>query len=510
LIYLFSLLCASYDSPHVSLFSRFSFSRLFPHPQQDQYYRVSSWVSPASVLAWQLALAIRRSRPDNVWLAVLGLTDALLQERLLSADYEALAELFTTPIEGFRERRDVQRHSDDPFGDAYGTGGDGGGTLLSVPVPGSISRSSELKFHLLRHWTLYDAMANAKHVATHLRIWTEQGTTELRAALARMRIPLAEARESYTLMKESVKASFRTHLDAFGQVLGLVDNEFPSFVRQHSSALLVSAADMVLALAALLETKPGTLPAYLLGRAANSHAAASAGIRAAAARAAARADGLLTEGTDGDASLLSPPSAAAAAAAGGPAGAAPSETLDSALRAPRQAFWMAYDALAPQTGIDTLRLGLALAVDVQCAIVRQGVAMVKKREIDMRALVHYAIVDSSPDLAIFSRPAALARLASFVLDLIALKKVSRPLVIAILIPAADAYLVLGANGLRNAPTRRGANAFGTAFRAAAAKVRARVRHDGFDASIVYVQRADLKKLIHQLIFVVTASVSLQV
>lgn len=327
-------------------------------------------------------------------------------------------------------------------------------------------------------------------------------------------------------MKDSTKSLLRRSLDAFGDDLGLDNRVYPSYTRQHSSSLVVSAFDACFALTALLETRPGALPSELVGAraAAGAPSATHAAVVKASQDAARRAADDDTDAAAANASAGNTAAAAVVASVGltpgrlalisslaGSSANAAAAAQAAALRPSRQCFWSAYDALAPTgPGADLLRLGIGLAIDVQRAIIRQGVAMIKKREVDMRTMVHQAIVDSSPDLALFTRPGALARLASFVQDLIAIKKVSRPLVVAFLIPAADAYIVLGTNSLRQAKTRRGANAFGAAFRAAAEKVRARVRQDGFDNSVVYVQKADLKNFLHQLIFTVSGSVTLTV
>lgn len=50
----------------------------------------------------------------------------------------------------------------------------------------SIRSTEELRFTLLRHWTLYDAMFHSSYVAGKLGIWKERGRKRLTGLLAKM------------------------------------------------------------------------------------------------------------------------------------------------------------------------------------------------------------------------------------------------------------------------------------------------------------------------------------
>ena len=50
----------------------------------------------------------------------------------------------------------------------------------------SIRSTDELRFTLLRHWTLYDAMFHSSYVAGKLGIWKERGRKRLTGLLAKM------------------------------------------------------------------------------------------------------------------------------------------------------------------------------------------------------------------------------------------------------------------------------------------------------------------------------------
>jgi len=50
-------------------------------------------------------------------------------------------------------------------------------------VPGSenghVEESSEYRFYLYRHWSLYDSMYHSPYVAAKMNVWNNQGTAQL-------------------------------------------------------------------------------------------------------------------------------------------------------------------------------------------------------------------------------------------------------------------------------------------------------------------------------------------
>lgn len=62
--------------------------------------------------------------------------------------------------------------------------------------------------------------------------------------------------------------------------------------------------------------------------------------------------------------------------------------------------------------------------------------------------------------------------------------------------------------IRGETTRQGPNSFGAAFTEAAIRINARIRQEGFDTTVMQVQRDDLKAFLKQMLIVVTTSVAL--
>ena len=105
-------------------------------------------------------------------LAILGLTYQYVSSRISAQKYEAECGLFSDEVARLNPLPD---QADDPH------------ALLSVnPDDASIRSSVELRFALLRHWTLYDSMYHSSYVAGKLGLWKEKGKTKLSGLLAKM------------------------------------------------------------------------------------------------------------------------------------------------------------------------------------------------------------------------------------------------------------------------------------------------------------------------------------
>lgn len=109
------------------------------------------------------------------------------------------------------------------------------------------------------------------------------------------------------------------------------------------------------------------------------------------------------------------------------------------------------------SSIALLKKSLPLAKALHCAIIRQGTAILDKGTIRPLHKFRFTAVKEGPDLRIFSKPAALARLALWLMDATrdkwtekdtrkGLKVTSLPFVIAALNEEKGTYLVVGVTG----------------------------------------------------------------
>lgn len=311
-------------------------------------------------------------------------------------------------------------------------------SLVHVARRGAISYANEFRFMLLRHWTLYDSMYHSQYVATRLGIWTEQGRTKLKKFLTMMGLPLKDCKQNYCFMGDTHKQMLEQKVEEFKHRFNLNDIKFGSFYKQHGSNFEISAADMVYALSALLEQGP--------------------------------------DPTDDDADV---------------------DDDDEQLW--ERNFYRAYDALASDNVV-LLREGIDRSIKLQKAIVEQGIGMIKKKVLISSGPFRYAVLEESPHLDMFNKPLGLQKLALFLVDslLETIRKSVKPFVISAYCEKKGTYLVVGvpAPGSSSMGTRK--NTFGGAFRKAAETTGARIKHDGFESSIMEVQKDDLKDFMEYL------------
>lgn len=133
-----------------------------------------------------------------------------------------------------------------------------GSSPNSSPDDNSISPSEELRFVLLRHWNLYDAMLHSGYVAGRIGIWRDRGRKRLVGLLAKMGFSLAQCQQLYAHMDIDLKNTLRDKLDSIAPEYGLVEPTYPSFVRAFGYRIsALSAADAVEGIEALLQAATG-------------------------------------------------------------------------------------------------------------------------------------------------------------------------------------------------------------------------------------------------------------
>lgn len=159
-------------------------------------------------------------------------------------------------------------------------------------------------------------------------------------------------------------------------------------------------------------------------------------------------------------------------------------------------FHKAYDALAPTANAwDRVMDGMQSAIALQKAIVRQGASLLEGKAIVHTGPFRYCfLLRHAADVALFTNPLALSKLALFLQDVFEhQKKKPMSMVIGACNELTDTFLLVGV------PAQPGHdNTFGINFEKAAFDTNARIRLHTFDASIVELHQADLEPFIEHL------------
>lgn len=286
----------------------------------------------------------------------------------------------------------------------------------------SIRLSPEPRFLLVRHWSLYDSMLHSPYLSAKLHIWSENGRRRLHKLLAKMGVSLSQCKQSYTHMDMELKRGLRERLLKFAPVYGL-DGLVPpasqkgggkegwGFVRCWGWKACLSALDVCTVLGAILEVGDN--------KAAPGH------------------------GSDSDAASQLIPSGASEH---NPSSDAVAQEHVTAR------FWTAYDALG---SIDRITQHIPTAQLLHRAILRTGTSLIEKRQIRHLRAFRMAVVKEGPDVALFTHPGALVKLALWVAEAIGEMEGSKgarrggkggELVMAGLDETRDLYVVVGLGG----------------------------------------------------------------
>ncbi|KAJ1902554.1 DNA replication initiation factor cdc45, partial [Coemansia sp. IMI 209127] len=116
-----------------------------------------------------------------------------------------------------------------------------------------IIECGELKFPLLRHWSLSEAMRFSPYVATRLATWSSKGRARLDLLLAKLGLSKAEAQAPFLHLAPDLKQQLYRKMADIGADYDMSDSTYRGFVRNYGwRKSNISASDMVLALLALL------------------------------------------------------------------------------------------------------------------------------------------------------------------------------------------------------------------------------------------------------------------
>ncbi|KAG6379052.1 CDC45 family [Boletus reticuloceps] len=447
----------------------------------EKHYASGSWYSQsASATIYILATVLERADCDLLWLAILGLTYQYTTSRISRGFYEKYHAIYYD---------EVSRLNPLPAGVTTNID-----TITALgPDDLSIRSTEELRFTLLRHWTLYDAMFHSSYVAGKLGIWKERGRKRLTGLLAKMGFSIPQTQQLYAHMDIDLKHQLRSKLDAIAPEYGLVELTYPSFVRCFGyRAPPISAADAVEAVSALLDVAGGVRMELEVEGARHGGEWFGGGRvwegskntidEAYAIR--ERGQGIHTNGEGNE------------------------ETPDDAEERTEVSwwvrnFWAACDALAD---VVSLRDALALSMSLHRAIIRQGTSIIDKQDIRTMRSHRVVVLSQGPDLALFAHPGVLSRLALWLIDALRDKlpgtklargKKSLPFVLACLNERTQTYIVVGVMGsLELGDVTK--NEFGLAFINAKERCNARSSHNSFNTSILEIDQDDLKVFLEAL------------
>jgi len=316
---------------------------------------------------------------------------------------------------------------------------------------------------------LYDAMYYSRFVSSRLGIWKMGGREKLKTFMAQMGVSLKESQQNFCFMGLELKSRLREKIDEYAEEYGLSDIVYGSFTRFVGFGQVFSAADYAFAIMAELECgaisgfgelKDTMIPPRIQGPEAG------------------RVDEVQLEVRAERAKVM--------------------ESLGNERR-----FNAAYNIVSEQN-VEILRKCVSLSMEVQRAVIRQGIALVEQKKLTNAGKFRYAYIEnmSDGDIHYFHRPTLLAKLGLWLVEAAreAGKRQGRgklPIVLCVLNEIKGMYMCVGVT----CPSEFGLvekNSFGTAFKKAAAAVQVKSVHGGFETACIQVAKDDVTRFTESL------------
>ncbi|KAH7107552.1 CDC45-like protein [Auriculariales sp. MPI-PUGE-AT-0066] len=447
----------------------------------EKHYSMGTWHGQAtSGVVYALAVMLDRVDNDILWLAILGLTYQYTSGRISRDKYDAFHGLFHDEV--------ARLNPTAPSEQSQVLGAD----------DSSIRPVEELRFTLYRHWGLYDAMYHSAYVANKLGIWKDKGRKRLHGLLAKMGFSITQTQQLYVHMDIKLKRQLLDKLDNFAPEYNLVELTYPSFTRCHGyRSHALSAADVVEGVAALLDIAEGHRVEIDVDGA-RSGGEWFGGRRLWSVKNAPK-------WKDDERENVPP---GAAEQPGKQRGKDAATAGDDPAKRPVEYwvrnFWTAFDSLGD---LQQITQSLDLAKALHQAIIRQGTSIIDKGDVKKMRGHNVVILTQGPDLALFSVPGVLCRLALWLVEAMRdrvaedkskpKKRKCVPFVVACHEEASHKYVVVGVTAaLEFGDVRK--NQFGLAFLNAKEKCNARTRHGSFDTSVIEINPDDLRVFLETL------------
>ena len=364
----------------------------------EAYYSTGTeYGVPSSAIMYKLSQDLNRSSNDLLWLALVALTDHYVKDYMDHNTYSSIVQVYRQEVLG--------KNSDGPRYYVEEQIIDDVTTQVKVPISddGRIEFTEEYRFMLHRHWSLYDAMYYSRFVSSRLGIWKMDGKDKLNTFMARMGVSLKESKQKFSFMSNDLKDRLRDKIDEFADDYGLTDIVYGSFVRFVGFGNKFSAADYAFAITAALEVGNG-----LHGRAGMSMSFAKK------IAASGQVNGSGNGGANSNAIVSKN-------ASGGNEDESRALVLQEANKIERRRtedrFNAAYKVLSGRS-LEDLERVTKLSMEIQRAVVRQGIAIVEQKKLINAGKFRYAFIDtmSHGDMQFFLKPTLVAKLGLWLVE----------------------------------------------------------------------------------------------
>lgn len=441
-----------------------------------EYYSGNKYAKCCAYLVYKLGVQLNKQTVESFWLWILGLTDQLLHSKITSFEYDdeiqkcqkdylsIINQNYDQENEPYMNNH-MNQNGDNTF-DSKGLFYQNVDLDTENVAIGKIIPRQEFRFMFLRSWTLYKSIFYSNYVVSKLKLWQDLGKRELNRFFARLGIPATEYNQQYKFMSSKYKDVLQSKITEIAPDFDLKDISITSFVRQIDKKTQMNASDMVHAVTSLLEA-PRNVMIDNIPQLDDK-----------------KDTGLIQSAEEEEQQRLL----------------SHEHTKEMQI----ENFWAAYRALDIKN-TDYIKYGVALAKEMQMALVSQGTSLITNRKVMPCTKFRYSIIsnDSLGETKIFQYPMAIQKLALFIME--AYKeskrnKEEKPMVLCIKNSVRDSYLISAVLG-RDARYTRNKNVFGDSFQEAAEKIGAKFKYDSFESSLIEIKSENFEEFMDEVIHI---------
>lgn len=221
-----------------------------------EYMQHAYWGKPVALLFFNLAWKLSKDNLDLVWLAIIGLCDQLVYDKIEDQRFNILSQYL------FDHARRLRNIHDDSGLMLNGDTSTNSNVANSIAKNiASITFEKDLTVLLYRHWTIFESFRHTVEIASSFQIWSISGHKKLLEFFAKLGLPLTQCKQKFAAMDVELRKHIvqwmeeEVNKDLEGDKKFKLTNLIkPTFIIQRGFKHRYSACDIVLASSALLES----------------------------------------------------------------------------------------------------------------------------------------------------------------------------------------------------------------------------------------------------------------
>jgi cell division control protein 45 len=446
----------------------------------QNYYSGNYFGYPSSYVLYQICQSMNRDDSYSLWLLIISVTDLYLKAHINNSQYdslynECLKQVVTLgnthkgKVEQSNNIRKIKTEAPNDNEMLLDKRNDYSDVAIKTSnrENKSIILDTDYNLYLYRHWNLFESFIYSNYTLANLTTWKEPGKKEVQKLFAYMGIPLDEAKQKYTCMKNEYKSLFKEKIVEISKKFDLKELLFNSFVYQYDQKTQFSASDFVHCISAILQYPFSLSELDKIGLDNNDEFGT----------------GKTSENIDEN---IEDPEKKKVL-----------EENNKAMKSHKyDHFWASYDLLSLKR-TKLIKFAIDMAINFQTTLVTHGTAIIDKKAIQPCNNFRYSIIntDVNEEIKYFQHPLSLEKLALFVMDIyhnsnLCKNKIYKPFMLAVLNSINKTYLVAGVLG-KARDDNHDKNQFAMRFRISAKNIGASLLLCNFDDSIVEVPKDDL-------------------